>query len=121
MKNDNKKLISHKFATVQLPRIEERIGKDWVLFGGDNLFPLFLVELMNKSSMNRRCIQAKSDAVFGKGLTTGHEDTEYLLAKANPHESWNDVFEKVTLDYVLFGGYAINVIWSKDGESCLLH
>jgi hypothetical protein len=112
----NSKVSTLKFATVQLPKIEEKIGKDWILFGGDNLFPNFLIEMMNKSSMNRRCIQAKTDATVGKGLTTGNEQTEYVLKRANPHESWNEVLEKVALDYVLFGGYAINVIWTRDGS-----
>ena len=117
---DNAKapLISaHRFATVQLPMVVEKIGKEWVLWGADNLYPQFLIELMNKSSMNRRCILAKTDATVGKGLTTGDPSKDYILKKANPYESWDEVLEKVALDYVMFGGYALNVIWSRDGET----
>lgn len=119
MDKDNKKqpLIStHSFATVELPKIEEKIGKDWVFYGGDNLFPNFVIDLMNKSSMNRRCILAKADALCGKGLTTGDQAKDYILNRANPYETWNEVLEKVALDYVMFGGFALNVIWSRDGS-----
>lgn len=109
-------IYTHNFASVQLPAIVEKIGKDWVFYGGDNLFPNFVIELMNKSSMNRRCILAKTDATCGKGLTTGSPETDSLIKRANPYETWNEVFEKVALDYNMFGGYALNVIWSKDGS-----
>lgn len=109
------KITSFHMATVQLPKIVEKTGKDWIGYGGDNLYPEFVIEMMNKSSMNRRCIIAKADATVGKGLSTGDPQTEYTLKFANPTESWTEVLEKVSLDYSLFGGYAINVVWSNDG------
>jgi hypothetical protein len=38
-----------------------------------------------------------------------------LLDNANSDgESWNDIFKKTALDYKLYGGFAWEVIWSKD-------
>jgi len=101
----------------ELPMFIEKIGKRWVEYGADNLFPQFIAGLFNKSAMNRTAIQSKLDGVIGQGLKTKKEEDNYLLKRANPKESWNDVFEKATLDYITFGGFALNVIWSNDGET----
>ena len=38
-----------------------------------------------------------------------------ILNRANRDgESWNDIFKKVALDRALFGGYALEIIWSND-------
>lgn len=92
---------------------------NWYRYGESNLYPQYITELYNKSSLNRRCIQAKSYAAFGEGLRTLDPNLEYVLGKANPYESWNDVFEKIVLDYVIYGGFAINVIWNKTGDKIL--
>lgn len=102
---------------VNLPTFVERAGNKWITYGDDNLWPQFVAGLYNKSAMNRTAIISKLDAVLGQGLKTKLEDQNYLLKRANPHESWNDVFEKIALDYITFGGFAFNVIWSNDGET----
>ena len=33
-------------------------------------------------------------------------------------ESWNDIYNKVALDYKLFGGYALEIIYSRDRSHC---
>ena len=95
----------------------EKVGKRWVEYGADNLFPQFIAGLFNTSAMNRTAIQSKLDGVIGQGLKTKKEEDNYLLKRANPKESYNDIFEKATLDYITFGGFALNVIWSNDGET----
>jgi hypothetical protein len=67
--------------------------------------------------MNRTCIQSKVDGVFGQGLRTTDEAKNYILNRANATESYNDIFEKIDIDYVTFGGFALNVVWSNDGET----
>ena len=101
----------------ELPMFIEKVGKRWVEYGADNLFPQFIAGLFNKSAMNRTAIQSKLDGVIGQGLKTRKEEDNYLLKRANPKESYNDIFEKATLDYITFGGFALNVIWSNDGET----
>jgi hypothetical protein len=116
-KNKNYYSFNVDRVETELPMFIEKVGKRWVQYGADNLFPQFIAGLYNKSAMNRTAIISKADAVFGKGLSTVKDEDNYLLKRANPKESWNDVFEKVILDYITFGGFALNVIWSNDGES----
>lgn len=101
----------------QLPVFIERPGKKWIEFGAANDWPGFIAGLYQKSAMNRTCIQSKLDGTIGQGFKTKKEEDNYLLKRANPKESWNDVFEKIALDYITFGGYAFNIIWSNDGET----
>ena len=83
-----------------------------VYYGETNDFPHYITELYNKSSINATAINAIKDAIIGGGLTT---EDETILDRANRDgESWNDIFKKVALDRALFGGYALEVIWSND-------
>lgn len=102
---------------VNIPEFIEKFDKNWVLFGVDNLYPDFLITLFNKSAMHRTCIMSKLDGVVGQGLSFENEADNYLLKRANPNESWNQVFEKISMDFLLFGGFAINVIFANDGET----
>ena len=83
-----------------------------VYYGQDNDFPSYVTELYNKSSVNATAINAIKDGIIGGGLTT---ENEIVLNRANRDgESWNDIFKKVALDRALFGGFALEVIWSND-------
>jgi hypothetical protein len=112
----------YAFTTVDriqpnLPNFLEKIDKNWVLYGLDNLYPNFLVTLYDKSAIHKTAINSKLDAIIGQGLSFEDETNNYLIKRANQTESWNDVFEKMSLDYLIFSGFAINVIWSNDGET----
>lgn len=103
---------SQKFESIQLPRIEEKRGKDWVDFGSNNLYPQLLIELYNNSAMHHTSIDAIVDGVVGQGFK--HFGDEFINAE---QETIDEIFEKIARDYELFGGYALNVIWSRDGEN----
>jgi len=67
---------------------------------------------MNYSSIHGTCINATVDSIVGNGLTSDKPET---LDFANYEgESWNDLLKKVAKDLKLFGGFALEVIWSKD-------
>lgn len=112
----------HQFSRLvpdpTLPKVFEVRGHSWVNYGVDNLYPNVLITpLYNGSAMNRSCITSKQIYSVGEGLRTKDEELEYVLKRANQKfESWNDVFARATLDYIIFGGYALNVIWSEDGS-----
>ena len=92
--------------------IEQKVS-DFYKYGLDNNFPEFLIYLYNNSSIHNTCVNAVVDGVVGEGLvcTEGHS---HVLDHANREESWNDVFKKLAIDFKLYGGYALEVIWSKD-------
>ena len=84
----------------------------YMKFGSDNMYPEYLISLYNQSSTHASCVNAIVQAITGEGLITDDED---ILKVANREgESWNDIFGKVALDYKLFGGYALEIIYSRD-------
>ena len=112
---ENKKLhfASLPYA-VQKPRANalEKGHEKLIKYGEYNDFPSHLVELYNNSSIHATCINAIVESIQGDGLTSDHPET---LDRANADgETWNDIFAKVAKDYYLFGGFALEVIYSKD-------
>jgi hypothetical protein len=99
-----------KFEALDLPVIQEQRGKDYIKFGIDNLFPQELITLYDTSAMNHTCIDAIKDGIFGEGIVD--YGGEYINTEG---ETIDDVFEKISLDYTLFGGYSLNLIWNKEG------
>ena len=90
----------------------EKSMKGFVQYGIYNDFPEYLIYLFNNSAINNTAIHATVDAIVGEGLVC---DQTNLLDEANSEgESWNNIFKKISLDYKLYGGFALEVIWSKD-------
>jgi len=94
----------------------ESPGKEWVIWGEANLYPNRVIDLYNGSAVNHTCIQAKMDGIVGEGLRSDDPNAVNKLNYANPTESWDDVLAKVALDFELFNGYALNVIWNRAGD-----
>ena len=91
--------------------IEQNV-KGFVKYGVYNDFPEYLIYLFNNSAINNTAINATVDAIVGEGLVC---DQTHLLDNANQDgETWNDLLKKTALDYKLYGGFAWEVIWSKD-------
>jgi hypothetical protein len=106
------KTIPRSNGTNQRISLIERKNQFYISFGADNGFPNKLIDLVNYSSIHGTCVNATVEAIIGNGLTSNMPET---LDFANSEgESWNDVFKKVAKDLKLFGGFALEIIWSKD-------
>lgn len=105
-------VVASQFAAPALPVIKEITNKEWVFFGEDNLYPERLIKLYDSSAMHHTACQAIKDGIFGEGIALIGD--EYINTKG---ETIDDIFEKIVLDYTLFQGYAINVIWNREGNA----
>ena len=105
-------VVGAQFAMPSLPVIKEIRNKDYMYYGENNLFPQRLIELYDSSAMHHTAAQAVKDGIFGEGIELIGE--EYINTDG---ETIDDIFEKITLDYTLFGGYALNVIWNKESNA----
>ena len=92
--NDRKHFESFNFASVEIPQPSETIsnGRGWVSFGDDNLYPQFLISLSNRSSL-----QALS-----------------FLKNVYNKDDLDQIVFKIAMDMELYGGFYLNIIWSKD-------
>ena len=102
-----------RFSTPIRRNIEKTSANGkFIKSGEDNLFPQYLIDLYNRSSLNASCINSIVQGIIGEGLTANYE---FALEKANGYgQSWNDIFSMVSLDYYLHGSFALEIIYSRD-------
>ena len=100
-----------QFNAVELPVIKEKRGKEYIYYGEKNLWPQQLIEFYNTSAMHATAVNAITDGIVGDGIKVIGD--EYINLQG---ETVDDVFEKIAKDFELFGGYALNVIWNKEGN-----
>lgn len=107
---------------IQLPVFNEKVigGQKYVRYGDDNLFPQFLQMLANRSALHNAILTTKLDYAYGKGLDYDYSDkdvlTEAWVKHPNPYEDLNSIYKKCLYDYILYGAFALNIIWDIDGE-----
>lgn len=120
----SKDIMSISMSRYNTPQFTENTMKDWIMYGADNLYPNYLMEYLNKSATHAAIVQAKVAQIVGGGIDfIESEDKEQLaeimkfIKRTNRYETMNDIIKKIAFDYVVFGGYALNLIWSKDRTS----
>jgi len=99
------------FSSIEIPKFVEVRGKDWVNYGEDNLYPEKLIELKNSSAIHNTCLDAIYTGIFGEGLEVAGDTIVNTL-----NETLNDIYQKISIDFAVFKGYALNVIWNKAGD-----
>ena len=119
MSEDIKKkfeFMMQDFGAAQVPQYQEVIkNKPYVFYGEDNLFPNHLLALYQYSSINRACLNSIMYGVKGRNMFVEDGDPN-RIAMANRNETVYQVFEKCVMDRVIFGGYALNIVKSNDGD-----
>lgn len=112
----NKFPIITEFASAEVPQFLEKKNQNLVYFGVDNLYPFELIDLYNDSSTHNAIVNGKVGYIVGNGLEGGCIESMKWLSQANIDEDWTSLTKRLTLDYELFNGYAIEVIRTKVGN-----
>jgi hypothetical protein len=100
-----------------LPIFSEVFNRlDYVLYGEGNLMPQYLISRYNNCAIHKAIITSKKEQILGDGIVSLNNPM-VTVNLINDSEGVTDVIEKCALDLVLFGGFAVNVIWSKDRET----
>lgn len=94
--------------------VERHIKKDdWLWWGDMNDYPQFVLELMEKSATLAVCLNSKITISFGKGVELEGMGNSMV----NRYESISELYYKLLADVWIFGGFACEIIWSKDGNN----
>jgi DNA-binding Lrp family transcriptional regulator len=113
------------FEAHKVPTFKEARGKDWILFGDEgeykNRYPEYLLNLYRRSAKHHAIINSKKDYVVGQGWAVNAEglDTmglarlQQFIQEPNQYESLNDILEKVALDYELYNGFALEIVYNQ--------
>ena len=116
------KVIGVQLQQISLPTFREKLisGQPYVRYGDNNLFPEFLQSLANRSALHNAILVSKLNYSYAKGLDYEGEGkdiiTEGFIAHPNPYEDLNSIYKKCLYDYILYGAFAVNVIWDVDKE-----
>lgn len=118
-------IIRVEFAEVVYPEFVAQKNKDWVLYGEKNDYTKYLIDLFNRHSEHNAIITAKTSYVGGKGLTydkTKVEDPaqqaklDSFIARANDFYGWNEMLPMLAMDFELFNGFALQVVYGRGGK-----
>jgi len=118
-KKKNTEISVIHLSEFNLPKVIENSQKDWIQFGDDNLYPQYLLELYNGSSINNAVIKGVASMIYGEGIDSVDKDDsdehkeQWLRLSSLLKYSQKDVLKCLAFDLKLFGMCYINVIWNK--------
>ncbi len=112
---NNNPIVSN-FASAEIPKFLEKKNKNLVFYGEDNLYPYELIDLYNDSSTHNAVVNGKVGYIVGNGLESDNLNVKKWLANANISEDWTSLLKRISLDYELFNGYAIEVVKTRAGN-----
>jgi hypothetical protein len=108
----------HNFGITEgLPIYTERITRSgYVSYGEDNLYPDYLISLMNRSAKHNAILKRKAMMIAGNGFVKDGLDGIAASFLANPYNEMtiDEIAFRVAYDLELFGAFALEVIYSKD-------
>jgi hypothetical protein len=109
-----------KFDQVPLPVYKEVKGKEYIYYGERNDYPNYLLRIYNNSAKHNAIVTGKVDYICGNGWGVKSEDEMEkakvfgMIDKVNrKEESLNELTNKLVTDLTIFGGYYLQVIWTK--------
>ena len=100
-----------------LPIFSETFNRQpWVSYGDNNQMPQYLISRYNNCAIHKAVITSKREQICGDGIVSLNNPMASVNL-INPKENVMDVYRKCALDLVLFGGYCLNTIWSRDRQT----
>jgi transcription initiation factor IIE alpha subunit len=113
--------ISHiAFENHKVPEFKEVRGKDIILFGDNNLYPQYLIELVNRSSKHNAIITGKAAFITGQGFETSEDSALQSFINNTNGDNLNKVLYKAAWDLELFGGFALQIDFGILGNKIAL-
>ena len=88
----------------------------WVMYGDNNQMPAYLISRYNNCAIHKAIVISKREQIMGDGLVSLNNPMA-TINLINNKENVSDVMRKCALDLILFGGYALNVIWTRDRKN----
>lgn len=97
---------------------KENSGKPYLNYGVDNRFPNYLWELYLRSAILQSIVNGTADYAGGNGIVYNENPTiQKLKEEANKDgETLDDIINKAIIDYLIFGGFSLQIIYNKLGE-----
>lgn len=107
---------------VKDPEFIVDISTSFVKFGENNKLPYELIKYYRTVGIHRAIIDKKKKMFLGKGIGIEFTDekqakkTLNFLENINRFENADELFDKISSDYILFGGVYLQIIWEAGGK-----
>lgn len=118
---DNNKNIQMAFAATNkeweeiIPQLTEvESTKDYVLYGKDNQYPEYLYSLYNDVSTLKTIIEGTADYVIGNSVECNVKGFDKQVNTKG--DTMRELVRLCARDWLIYGGYYIQVIRNKAGE-----
>ena len=95
-------------SNIVLPTETRKRGSDMIMWGEDNKYPLYLWDLYLNVATLQSIINGSADFIVGNDVKCNAPGFEVVVNKKG--ETIVDIMRKITIDKMIFGGYAIQVI-----------
>lgn len=89
----------------------------WVKWGQNNDYCNKLLDLYAQSPTHAACINFGVQSIVGEGISYEESNFDGNEIAPNPYESWDSLIRSVSLDFMLYGSYAIQCILNKNGKT----
>src|SRR5574344_1021516 len=84
--------------------------KQYIKYGADNHFPFTLIQYYKKCSVLQCLIDGTVDFICGEGVKSNR------VIMNSEGETFDDIIREIANDFILFGGFALQVIRNIKGE-----
>lgn len=112
-----KRTSFHAQGELKLPKMHEvKASGGYLTWGDDNMYPQYLDNLFLNSALHNAIVLQKTDWIAGNGLYSPSDNIELTawIKKCNRKgDSLNDIFKKCVFDYELFGGFALQIVYTN--------
>ena len=117
-KRDNGSLFLTKFEKqVCGSAITRPSSRGWINWGLRNDYPILLLDLYNQSPTHRACVNFAVQSIVGDGVDFDAMKLDGSATVPNYKDTWDDLIRDISLDYILYGSYAIEIIKNKDNKT----
>lgn len=89
----------------------------WVNWGLKNNYPNLLLDLYNQSPTHRACINFGVQSIIGNGVDLDAMQMDGTQVIPNYAETWDDIIKNISLDYLIYGSFALQVIKNNDNKT----
>ena len=104
-------IIENKTKVIPVLKESKIMGKKWMSYGEKNDFPNYLFDLYLRSTVLQSVIEGIIDYTVGAGVKS-----PVLSDEVNTDgETLEDLIKQILVDYMVTGGFAINVL--RDAEN----
>ena len=97
--------------------INRNSNKGWVRWGTKNDYPQRLSDLYYNGVTHKSCVDFAVTAILGDGIDYDAMQANDSELTPNYQYSWDELIERISLDYVLYGSFALQIIKNRDDKT----